>query len=150
MLSRLASVGLLCACVFLALPGCGGAASDMPDIGQVTGKVTIDGQPGANLMVTFQPQSGRPSYATTDEAGAYELTYNGDAKGAKLGSNLVTISTAGGGEDYGDGGSAKEVSLENADALPAKYNTLAGANEEMTVEVKSGANEFNWDIQSKE
>ena len=149
MLSRFGSVGLLSACVLMALPGCGGTASDMPDIGQVTGKVTIDGQPAANLMVTFQPQGGRPSYATTDEAGVYELTYNGDTKGTKLGSNLVTISTAEGEEDYGDGGSTKEVSLENADAIPAKYNTLASTNDEMTVDVKSGVNEFDWDVKSK-
>lgn len=121
----------------------------MPDIGQVTGTVKLNGQPAANLMVTFQPEKGRPSYATTDASGAYELTYNGDATGAKVGSNLVTISTdADGAEDYSDGGSSKEGSLEDADPIPAKYNTLASTNPEMTVDVKAGSNEFDWDLTS--
>lgn len=122
----------------------------MPDIGQVSGTITLGGQPGANLMVTFQPEKGRPSYATTDESGAYELTYNGDASGAKIGSNQVTISTSSDGEeDYGNGDSNREGSLEDADAIPAKYNTLSGTNPEMTVDVKSGSNEFNWDIKAE-
>lgn len=116
----------------------------MPDIGEVSGTITVDGQPGANLMVTFQPKAGRPSYATTDETGAYELQYNADTSGAKIGSNQVTISTASSGnEDYSDG------AAEAADAIPAKYNTLASTNPEMTVEVKAGSNEFNWDVKSK-
>lgn len=140
-------VPLLSVCVFVSLSGCGGGVDDMPDIGQVSGTITVNGQPGANLMVTFQPEKGRPSYGTTDETGVYELTYNGDTKGAKLGSNLVTISSAAGDEeDYGDGGSGKEESLDDADEIPAKYNTLASENAEMTVEVKSGSNEFNWDV----
>lgn len=139
---------LLVICVVLPFSGCGGGMSDMPDIGQVSGVVTVDGQPKSDLMVTFQPESGRPSYATTDASGAYELRYNRDTPGAKIGSNLVTISTAtddgdGSGEDYGDGS-------DSPDAIPAKYNTLASTNSEMTVEVKSGSNEFNWDVKSQE
>jgi len=119
----------------------------MPDIGSVTGRITVAGKPGAGLIVTFQPPAGRPSYATTDADGNYELQYNKDTMGAKIGENLVTISTAsdGGGEDYEDGTSGKEASL-NADAIPARYNTMAGQNPEMKVEVKSGSNEFNWDV----
>lgn len=141
----------LSAAICVSFVGCGGGGpDDMPDVGQVTGTITIDGQPAANLMVTFQPTAGRPSYDTTDEAGKYELQYNADTKGAKIGSNLVTISTAdGGGENYEDGNSGKEKSLEDADAIPASYNTLASDNAEMTVDVKAGANEFNWDVKTK-
>ena len=122
----------------------------MPDVGQVTGTITVDGQPTANLMVTFQPGSGRPSYATTDDAGKYELQYNADTMGAKIGSNLVTISTSSdGGGDYADGASTKETSLEGADVIPATYNTLATDNPEMTVDVKAGANDFSWDVKTK-
>lgn len=117
---------------------------DMPEIGSVTGKITVDGQPRAGLMVTFQPPAGRPSYDTTDEEGNYELQYNSDTAGAKIGSNLVTISTADDeGEDYSSG------EEEKPDAIPAKYNTLASENAEMTVDVKAGSNEFNWDITTK-
>lgn len=147
MVPHLSFVSLLSVCAVLWLPGCGGGMDDMPDIGQVSGVITLNGKPGTELMVTFQPENGRPSYATTDETGAYELTYNSDVSGAKIGSNLVTISSASGeNEDYGDGGSGEEGSLEEADAIPAKYNTLASTNPEMTVEVKAGSNEFNWDV----
>lgn len=138
--------------VSFSLYGCGGGPDDMPEIGTVSGKITVGGQPGANLVVTFQPPAGRPSYATTNAEGNYELRYNKDTMGAKLGSNLVTISTesdGGDGEDYGDGTDGSAASLEGADAIPAKYNTQASQNPEMTVEVKAGANEFNWDVQAQ-
>ena len=119
----------------------------MPEIGSVSGRITIAGKPGANLTVTFQPPAGRPSYATTDADGNYELQYNKDTMGAKIGKNLVTISAAADGAegDYEDGTSSQESSL-NADEIPARYNTMAGLNPEMTVEVKAGSNEFNWDV----
>lgn len=139
-------IALVCT---VSLVGCGGGGpDDMPEIGTVTGTITVAGQPGANLIVTFQPPAGRPSYATTDAEGNYELRYNKDTMGAKIGSNLVTISTesdGGDGEDYEDGTSGEETSLY-ADSIPARYNTMAGQNPEMTVEVKAGSNEFNWDI----
>lgn len=135
----------------VSLLGCGGGGpDDMPDIGAVTGKITIDGKPAANLMVTFQPPTGRPSYSTTTEDGSYELQYNKDTMGAKIGSNLVTISTSSdGGDGYEDGKSFKETSLEDADAIPAKYNTLASENPDMKVDVVAGSNEFDWDIKTK-
>lgn len=146
MFCRSGFASLFVVCVVLPVTGCGGGMDDMPDIGQVTGVVTVDGQPAGDLMVSFQPQAGRPSYATTDASGAYELRYNRDTSGAKLGSNLVTISTAtddGDGAGYGDGNQE-----ENTELIPAKYNTMASENPEMTVEVKSGSNEFNWDLES--
>lgn len=143
MFSRSFCARLLSLSLVLPFLGCGGGPDDMPDIGQVTGVITVDGKPGADLMVTFQPQAGRPSYATTDASGAYELQYNSDTSGAKIGPNQVTISTASdGGDDYSEGGNATEA----ADPIPAKYNTMAAENAEMTVEVKSGSNEFNWDV----
>lgn len=137
------SLMLLCG---VSLCGCGGGPDDMPNIGEVTGKVTVDGQPGADLVVTFQPKGGRPSYDTTDADGNYELQYNGSTKGAKVGSNLVTISTA---SDTTEDYSSAAASVSKPDPIPAKYNTQAASNSEMTVDVKPGSNEFNWDVKTK-
>ena len=39
--------------------GCGGGTpDDQPDIGQVTGVVTVDGSPKADIIVAFQPEGG--------------------------------------------------------------------------------------------
>lgn len=139
----LASTGMIC----LVIAGCGGGPDDMPDVGQVTGTVTVDGKPTAGLMVTFQPEAGRPSYATTNESGVYELQYNSDTTGAKVGTNLVTISTdsTDDGEDY----EADTDTSAEQDAIPARYNTMAGENPEMTVDVKPGSNTFDFILSSK-
>ena len=136
------------------LVGCGGGGpDDMPEIGAVTGTVTVDGQPGANLIVSFQPEGGRPSMGTTDASGKYELVYSRDAKGAKIGKNLVTISTAVADARYEAGGTEAVASKDKepaADPIPAKYNSMAMENPDMTVEVKAGANTFDWDVKSGE
>ena len=136
------------------LVGCGGGGpNDMPEVGAVTGTVTIDGQPGANLMVTFQPEGGRPSMGATDASGKYELTYSREAMGAKIGKNLVTISSVQSDAAY-EAGETEAAATDDAepaeDPIPAKYNTMAVDNPDMTVEVKPGENTFNWDVVTTE
>lgn len=138
--------------IALTLTGCGGGGpGDMPEIGQVTGTITVDGSPKANVIVAFQPEGGRPSQGITDNQGNYELVYSRDAKGAKIGKNLVTLSTDTSGDSYESENSSEDKS-EEEDAkdpeIPAKYNTEAIDNPEMTVEVKAGSNEFSWDIKT--
>ncbi len=128
-----------------AILGCAGS-SDMPDLGQVHGKVTMDGKPAAGVMVSFQPEDGRPSWGTTDENGEYTLKYL-DESGAKVGKNLVTISTPGAGEAPEDC-SKSEEGAGAADPIPPRYNTLAVDNPEMTVEVKPGDNTFDFPLTS--
>ncbi len=132
----------------IAIAGCGGGGpDDMPEIGQVTGVITVDGVPKADLMVTFQPEGGRPAMGTTDAEGKYELTYSRNEMGTKIGKNLVTISTVEGEQDYEAGGAAADKEPA-PDPIPAKYNTMAMENPEMTVEVSAGSNEFNFDVSS--
>lgn len=40
--------------------GCGSGASDMPELGSVHGKVTLDGQLLSGVNVIFNPVNGRP------------------------------------------------------------------------------------------
>jgi hypothetical protein len=77
----------------LALPaiGCGGN-TDLPEMADVSGTVTVGSQPLQNAVVTFTPQAGgRPSSGTTDESGYYELMYTRDESGAMLGQHVVRI-----------------------------------------------------------
>lgn len=95
--------GLLC---LLVLVGCGGSPSDQPDVYEVQGTVTQGGTPVAGARVEFIPQTGRPSQATTNEAGEFVLTYLDGVEGAVAGTHTVRINpnpidmnTAGGGEE---------------------------------------------------
>ncbi|MBD3674399.1 MAG: hypothetical protein HUJ26_12825 [Planctomycetaceae bacterium] len=132
--------------------GCGGGSSDAPDMGEVSGTITVDGKPGAGLMVTFQPESGRPSIGTTDDSGYYELDYTADLKGAKIGKGFITIVTpADEGEGYSEGDEeGGEGYAESTDPIPAKYNAEAASNPEMQVEIKAEGNTFDYKISTTE
>jgi len=126
---RLVIVTLAC------LAGCGGPAH--PEVGRVSGVVTLDGQPLPAATVMFQPTSGRASIATTDSAGKYSLTYLDGVPGALLGAHTVIIRTEIPGED-GQPPIAKEK-------LPKKYHDRT----ELTAEVKPGSNTFNFELASQ-
>jgi len=127
------TLSLMAVCL---LAGCsGGGASDAPELGLVSGTITLDGKPLAQANVTFEPSSGAPSVGMTDEAGQYELTYNKDNLGAVPGQHTVRISK------FGEPGSPNDTE----DQVPAKFNT----NSKETVEVKAGENEINLDLNSK-
>ena len=52
-------LGLIC--------GCGGESG--PELATVEGYVFLDGQPLPDATVIFTPESGSPSYGTTDQEG---------------------------------------------------------------------------------
>lgn len=71
-----------------------------PDLGTVTGVVTLDGKPIPNAEVRFTPASGSgpnqaaawsQSYGTTDGQGAYSLSYTKDLRGGVIGPNKVQV-----------------------------------------------------------
>ncbi|WP_417386363.1 hypothetical protein [Gimesia sp.] len=118
--------------------GCGDSGgSDQPDLGTVTGVVTMDGQPLANVTVTFSPENGRPSIARTDEAGNYELGYLAETKGAVIGKHTVSIITPQ--ENPTPPGQVYK------DPIPAKYNDQTT----LSADVKEGANTFDFQLESK-
>jgi hypothetical protein len=125
----------LCFASLVWLVGCGGPAH--PDVGRVSGAVTLDGQPLAEATVMFQPTQGRASIATTDKAGKYSLTYLDGVPGALLGTHKVIIRTEIPGED-GQPPIAKEK-------LPKKYH----AQSELTAEVKPGSNKLDFKLDSQ-
>jgi len=87
---------LFLAPTLLALTGCGGAGGSLAP---VSGVVTLNGKPTADIAVTFQPllpasTKNPPPSATgvTDKDGRYSLTLlDGSRKGASVGMNQVRI-----------------------------------------------------------
>jgi hypothetical protein len=73
-----------------AVVGCG-KGSDYPEMARVSGTVTYKGKPVPNMMVNFMPTAGRPSWGKTDAEGKYEMVYDSDYKGAKMGHHKVYI-----------------------------------------------------------
>ena len=52
--------------------GCSGA-SDQPELGEVSGIVTLDGKPVVGVNVVFKPDIGRAAAGNTDAEGNYSL-----------------------------------------------------------------------------
>ena len=135
--------------VSLACLGCG---DDGPKLGTVTGTVTMDGTPMANVLVTFTPaEKGRSSNGKTDASGVYTLAYS-DGPGAAVGTHKVSVTTLKNAENIvnsemrsddpayaaqASGGAAQDYSQANIpEAIPEKYNIKT----ELKFEVKSGSN----------
>lgn len=102
---------ILVACC-LVTAGCGGGAGY--DVAPVSGKVTLGGEPVANVLVTFQPTGGGEdpgpgSAAKTGADGSFTLNLiAAESKpGAVVGSHKVTLveqSDSVGGEEDDSGG----------------------------------------------
>ena len=118
--------------------GCGPSG---PPLGKVQGKVTLDGQPLEGANVEFIPTSGRPSVGVTDANGDYYLQFTNDMAGALLGTHKVSITTARAGTDSEGVGPSVEARKE---LLPPNYH----ANTQLTAEVASGNNTFDFDLLS--
>ncbi len=117
----------------------------------VSGRVTLNGQPLANAVITFDDvQDGTFSYGQTDSGGHYTLQLDSDMRGVKPGKKIVRISTARkilglnsseeAGESSVDGDAVKpEVAKER---VPDKYYK----NSELTAEVSSSKRTFHFDL----
>jgi hypothetical protein len=141
---KMSWASLVLACLTL---GCGGDAK--PELGTVKGKVMVNGQPGADLQVVFEPQAkgtkkadsqvGAASTGQTDASGAYELSYQGGTKGAVVGKHTVRVSNISGGGPAGG-----EAAVAPTVLIPEKFNTES----EETREVKPGDNTIDIEIQT--
>jgi len=138
MLSRARCVRVGCTPVVVALlvTGCiwGG-----PELGTVTGTVTLDGEPLANAQVEFQPRQGSPSYGTTDRLGRYELEYTKDKPGAIVGTHVVRITT----QTTRTDASGNEVQVPQR--VPERYNYRS----ELIEQVAPGENKIDFRLESE-
>ena len=114
----------------VAVSGCSGS-TDQPEVGEVTGVVTLDGKPVPGLNILFQPEAGRAAVGMTNEQGEYELQYLDGVSGCKIGPNTV-------GFDW-------PPESPNAVAIPAKHT---GPNA-FKFDVKPGDNVFDITMTSK-
>jgi hypothetical protein len=127
----------------LVAAGCSSQPADQPPLGRVRGKITMDGQPLAGVDIVFSPDKGRPSVATTDSTGRYDLSYINTTKGAKVGPHKVFIRPAETSPDEVPGDGSKPAAPRPV--VPAKYNKRS----ELTAEVKAGGNTIDFALESK-
>ena len=111
-----------------------------PELGTVTGTVTMDGEPLKDAQVEFQPQRRfPPSYGTTDSLGHYELQYTKDKPGAVVGTHTVRITTQTTGRDE----SGNEIQVPQR--VPEKYNDRS----QLIKRVQSGENVISFALESE-
>jgi hypothetical protein len=133
-------VGVLvvCAIAYWVSSSVMSAGRGLPELGRVSGVVTLDGAPLAGATVTFMPAiedeeaAARiaSSVGMTNEQGEYSLMYVKDVAGAAVGPHHVMISAP---------------QPNGAEALPRKYNTAS----ELEFEVKPGSNDAPFKLTSK-
>lgn len=119
----------------IAVAGC----SRGPEVGSVSGVVTLDGKPLESANILFTPkEGGRASAAMSDSQGKYTLKYTQDIDGALIGKHVVTITTAG--EYYDDEGNEHE----REELVPDFYNNA----DVYVFTVDAGANVINLELDS--
>ncbi len=87
----LVSLRLIAVVGVLTAAGCSSNPAVYPEVADVVGVVTLDGQPLEGATVTFAPEAGRASSGVTDSTGRYSLNYTGSIRGAMLGAHRVMI-----------------------------------------------------------
>jgi hypothetical protein len=109
---------------------------NLPPLGSVTGKVTLDGKPLPNATVRFIPlddegqrerKGASIAMGMTDDTGKYRLLYVKDTYGAAVGKNRVQIAAK-------DGSGHERVQRD--------FNAVS----QLQREVKSGSQQFDFDV----
>jgi hypothetical protein len=135
----------------LSLTGCnGGVQADYDKLGlvEISGTVTLDGQPLSGAVVMFEAPDTTFCYGTTDASGRYTLKLNSEKTGVVPGEKVVRISTtARTGEESinnGDEEDPDEKPADGAEKVPACYH----ADSKITVQVTESDANFNFDLLS--
>ncbi|QDV48872.1 transthyretin-like family protein [Gimesia fumaroli] len=127
--------------------GCGGSINadySNLDLIDVSGKVTLDGQPLSGATVAFEAPDGTYSSGVTDESGAFTLMFNTEKSGCLTGDKIVRIQVKtdleNPDEESGEGSSNQPQSK-----IPERYNKKS------TLEATVDANHttFEFDLKSK-
>ena len=117
------------ACAFwcLASVGCQ-RPSNLPELGHVTGRVTLHGEPVIDAEIQFCPDNAKRSQGTTDNQGRYKLFYGKDVNGAIVGQHTVVI--------------MKSVGIGLEEVIPPEFNQRSTLRRE----VKPGQNIIDIDL----
>ncbi|WP_425615645.1 carboxypeptidase regulatory-like domain-containing protein [Anatilimnocola sp. NA78] len=133
----------------VVLAGCRSEGPHYGELGlvDVTGNVTMDGQPLAGVTVRFEGPPNRFADGKTDAAGNYRLMYDSNQAGCMPGEKIVRILTSGGeGSDEGgpiEGPDGKVVAPPSS--IPAAYNSAS----QLTANVSSSSKSFDFALKSK-
>jgi hypothetical protein len=121
----------------------------------VSGRVTIDGQPLANAVITFDnPTDGTFSYGATDLDGRYTLQLDSEKSGVTPGEKIVRISTTrrilglntdSSGEGATEGDDPDGPKKRRHEEVPEAYNRESN----LRVSVEPGNAQHNFDLKSK-
>ena len=118
----------------LLLAGCAERPGDAPDLAEVTGTITVDGQPAAWAMVYFLSKDrGLQAVGTTDGDGTFRLMYKRGVSGAPVAEHVVTVET---GTPEGP---------ERATTIPGKYADRKTCGLEAVVTAE-GPNDFAFNL----
>ncbi|MGE3775704.1 MAG: carboxypeptidase regulatory-like domain-containing protein [Pirellulaceae bacterium] len=149
---------IVCAAAVLGCTGCDGTPQmnyDSVDLVPVYGKVTLDGKPLPEAVITFEGSDGQFSYALTDANGEYRLQFDTVEQGATPGAKTVRISTTRkilglnaeeGEQEEGAQGEGPAVKPgPSGEKVPARYNKKS----ELHVQVAADKTEFNFELVSR-
>ena len=121
-----------CVLLIFVFSGCSRSGT-LPELGEVSGVITIDGRPLRGAWIVFRPlEGGRSATAQSDDEGKYELSYliyPRLTKGTRIGKNAVFVSTY-----QGTAGNMRKIRPE---LVPECYR---GTESELIVHVKRGRN----------
>lgn len=113
----------------------------------VSGRVTLDGQPLAGASVCFEAEDRTFSQGQTDTAGRYRLMYNSEQAGVTPGRKTIRIRTAV--ATVGEAAAPTEdhpaAPAPPRERLPACYNTASTLH----VEVTPARRTFDFPLQSR-
>lgn len=132
---------VVCLSAGLLLSGC---AEQGPQLGAVSGTVTLEGEPVEGATISFFPlfEGGQElrSAQKTDSSGFYEMQYSQDRKGVMLGNHQVQIST----KDWEKqpDGSNKII----PERIPRHY---FGPDSVLTFDVQEGENDASFELSKK-
>jgi len=118
------------------LAGCGNSGNSVPSA-EVTGTVTLDGQPLADAEVQLVPKSSELGLHTakTDASGHFRITQDAKNNPVKPGSYAVLVSKVTGGNDPNAPGGGMDAQKNEVPAVYQDRNKTP-----LTAEVREGAN----------
>lgn len=123
--------------------GCGPSGLPQAD---VSGKVTFQGNPVADVLVSFIPEKGPGASGKTDAEGNYTLMTKKPGDGAVVGKHVVTISQPVQGMILEKGKPPRMVPPPKL-TIPPKFADATTSG--LIAEVKDGGNTINFELSEK-
>jgi hypothetical protein len=123
--------------LLLAVSGCSDGG---PKIVRVAGKATYKDKPIPNLILQFNPPTGRPSSGFTDAEGKFDLDFEENRKGAQTGVHTVTIEWRA--SDPGEEQDILEGKRKRPKDIEAIFKKYGPGKQPLTVEIKEATTEL--------